>query len=78
MKPVSTAWCSPSTSTSTVFGVTADPGVGLEDGDVVVRVEEVGRHEPGHAGPDDGDLQLRFDPVGGSHLFSGAVSDLDG
>ena len=37
-------------------GMTADSCVGLEHGDLVVRVERVGRDEARHAGADDGDL----------------------
>ena len=37
-------------------GMTADSCVGLEHGDLVVRVEHVGRDEARHAGADDGDL----------------------
>ncbi len=36
-------------------GVAADPGAGLEDGHVVVRVEQVGADEPRDPGSDDGD-----------------------
>ena len=38
-------------------GVTAGPVVGLEDVDLVVILEQVGRRHAGDAGPDDADAQ---------------------
>ena len=56
MKPVSIQWLSPPLSTSTVCEWPPSRAARLIDGDLVLRVEQVGSDEPRDAGSDDGNL----------------------
>ena len=55
-KPVSIAWCSPSTSTSTVLRVPAQVVVGLEKHDVVHPPQPVSGRQSGNTSANHGDL----------------------